>query len=448
MKILFIIPGAGDSFYCGNCFRDNLQASAMRKAGHDVIIMSLYLPLTHPSFQADTPLFFPATTYYTAQKFFGKRKMPKWFERFTGSKAMLNLASSMSGTTSAKGMEKMTLSMITGNDPAFMEQVNRLIDWIKNGEKPDIINLSSTLLLGVAKAIKEQLPIPIVCSLQDEEVWVDSLDKKHADIAWNSIAENSRYIDQFVTTSNYYRQIAQQRMPQIGDIEVIYPGVDRTKYASTDYPKHPTIGFFYRMNSLNGLDILAEAFALLKKRNSIPGLKLKISGGYTGKDKRFLRKVKEILAPCREDVELCNSYALEDHTAFYSSISAICVPLTFNEGVGLYICEAFAAGRPAVEPATGSFPEIVGEAGVLYQPNNSEALADALEELLSDEVRYKQAAEKALKLSAARYDDGVLAERLEKFYLEVLKNITPNDITPKSPKGDLNTVAESPLQGI
>ena len=94
MKILFIIPGSGDSFYCGNCFRDNLQASALRKAGHDVIIMPLYLPLRDSSFPADTPLFFPATTYYTAQKFFSKRKMPKWLERLTGSDTMLNMARS------------------------------------------------------------------------------------------------------------------------------------------------------------------------------------------------------------------------------------------------------------------------------------------------------------------------------------------------------------------
>lgn len=90
MKILFIVPGSGDSFYCGNCFRDNLQASALRKAGHEVIVMPLYLPLRHRSFQADTPLFFPATTFYTAQKFFGKRKMPDWLKRITGSDTLLN----------------------------------------------------------------------------------------------------------------------------------------------------------------------------------------------------------------------------------------------------------------------------------------------------------------------------------------------------------------------
>ncbi|MDL2278008.1 glycosyl transferase, partial [Parabacteroides sp. OttesenSCG-928-G07] len=142
MKILFIIPGSGDAFYCGNCFRDNLQASALRKAGHEVVIMPLYLPLKHQSFQADTPLFFPATTYFVAQKFFGEKKMPGWLKRITGSDSMLNMASSMSGTTSAEGMEEMTISMITGDDPAFREQVQQLIDWINHQEKPDIIHLS------------------------------------------------------------------------------------------------------------------------------------------------------------------------------------------------------------------------------------------------------------------------------------------------------------------
>ena len=244
MKILFIVPGSGDSFYCGNCFRDNLQASALRKAGQEVIIMPLYLPLRYASFKADTPLFFPATTYYTAQKFFGKRKMPHWLERVTGSERLLNIASSLSGTTSAKGMEKMTLSMITGDGPAFSVYVSQLINWLKNNEKPDIIHLSSSLLMGIAKVLHQQLAIPIVCSIQDEEVWIDNLKEAYSDIAWQGIAENIGYISQFITTSEFYKQKILKKIPLIRNIEVIYPGVKREKYASADYPKDPVIGFF------------------------------------------------------------------------------------------------------------------------------------------------------------------------------------------------------------
>ena len=415
MKVLFIIPGSGDSFYCGNCFRDNLQASALRKAGHDVIIMPLYLPLKHQSFQADTPSF-PATTYFVAQKFFGEKKMPGWLKRVTGSDSMLNMASSLSGTTSAEGMEEMTLSMITGDDPAFREQVQQLIDWVKNQEKPDIIHLSSTLLLGIAKEIKQQLDIPVVCSVQDEEVWIDSLNEKDSSLAWQGIRENIPYIDRFITTSEFYKKIISERIPQMKAVDVVYPGINSEKYASDSYPEDPVIGFFYRMNQKNGLDILAEAFVKLKKRGTVQRLKLKIGGGYTGEDKRFLKRIKSILSPYKEDVEISDSYSLDDHTGFYRTITVLSVPITFEESVGLYLCEAFAAGRPAVEPAIGSFSEIVEGAGLIYSPNDSDSLADALERILTDEALLAKCKEQALKLSKTRYSDFVLANNLINIY--------------------------------
>ena len=416
MKILFITPSSGDSFYCGNCFRDNLQASALRNAGHEVIIMPLYLPLKQESFRADTPLFFPATTYYVAQRFFGKRKMPQWMKKLTGSEAMLKIASSRSGTTSAKGMEDMTLSMIKGDDIAFMDHIDQMINWIQTQEKPDIIHLSSTLIIGIAKVLRSRLNIPIICSVQDEEIWIDSLNKEDANRAWQSITENIRYIDHFITTSEFYKDVVRKRIPQIAEVAVIYPGVDCKKYASESYPKDPVIGFFYRMNRENGLDILAEAFVKLKQKNSIKNLKLKIGGGYTNENKQFLKEVKNTLAPYSADVEISDSYSLEEQVHFYSEISVISVPITFNESVGLYLCEAFAAGRPAVEPATGSFPEIIGEAGLLYSPNNSDSLADALEKLLTDTSLYNQSIDKATELSSMRYNEQILADQLLEVY--------------------------------
>ena len=412
MKILFIVPGSGDSFYCGNCFRDNLQANALRKAGHDVIIMPLYLPFKYASFKADTPLFFPATTFYAAEKFFKKGGMPRWISRFLESKPILRVASSFSGTTSAAGLEGITLSMIHGTGAVFTEQVNPMIDWIENHEKPDVIHLSTTLLIGVARAVKQRVDIPIICSLQDEEVWIDSMEDKFLKEAWDGIVENLGYIDKFVTTSEFYKKTITDRLPQIKNVEVIYPGVDVSKYASDSYPNDPVIGYFYRMNRENGLDILAEAFVTLKKRNTVKNLKLKVAGGYTASDKPFLKKVRKILQPYINDVDLSDFYDPEHHNDFYKQISIISVPITFDEGVGLYLCEAFAACRPAVEPATGSFPEIVGEAGIVYQPNNSDALADAIEKLLTNKELFANCCEKALEMSKTRYNYEVMAKEL------------------------------------
>ena len=416
MKILFIVPGSGDAFYCGNCFRDNLQANALRKAGHEVIIMPLYLPFKYPSFKADTPLFFPATTFFAAQRFFNNGGMPRWLGRLLESKHLLRIASSFSGTTSADGLEDITLSMIFGGGVAFAELVTPMLDWIEHHEKPDIIHLSTTLLIGVAKAIKQRINIPIVCSLQDEEIWIDSMIEAFLQAAWKGITDNISYIDRFVTTSEFYKKVITTRIPQITDVDVVYPGVDVSKYASNQFPAEPVIGFFYRMNRENGLDILAEAFVKLKKRGTVENLKLKVAGGYTAKDKRFLRKVKKILRPYMADVDLCSTYDPGHHADFYKQITIISVPVTFDEGVGLYLCEAFAAGRPAVEPATGSFPEITGEAGIVYSPNDSDALADAIEKLLTDETLFRCCSGKAVELSQTRYNDGVMAEKLVRNY--------------------------------
>ena len=127
MKILFIVPGSGDPFYCGNCFRDNLQANALRKAGHEVVIMPFYLPLKDESFLGDTPLFFPAVSLFVARKYFKRKPMPRWMEKLLNADWSLNMAAAFSGATSSEGLEDMTLSMINGDDRVFHKYVGAMV---------------------------------------------------------------------------------------------------------------------------------------------------------------------------------------------------------------------------------------------------------------------------------------------------------------------------------
>ena len=199
-------------------------------------------------------------------------------------------------------------------------------------------------------------------------------------------------------------------------MDVIYPGIDVVKYQSDEYPADPTIGFFYRMNELDGLDILADAFVLLKQRGTIPNLKLRIGGGYMSPDKKLVKQVKRTLKPYPNDVVIEETYDMDEHADFYRKITVLTVPLRFQEGVGLYLCEAFAAGRPAVEPNTGSFAEIVGNGGLIYEPNDAQHLADTLEKILTDKQCYQQCQNHALTLAKERYDDMTAARRLTELY--------------------------------
>ena len=147
--------------------------------------------------------------------------MPRFLEKMLNSPALLRLAASFSRTTSAKRMEQMTLSMITGEGKSFEYQVEKIIHWIENHDRPEVIHLPTSMLTGIAKAIKNRMDIPIVCSLKDEEVWIDDLESRYARQAWEAIGRNSIYIDRFVASSESYKSISLDKIPEIKEIAVV-----------------------------------------------------------------------------------------------------------------------------------------------------------------------------------------------------------------------------------
>ena len=86
MNILQITPGAG-KMYCGNCFRDNALVAALRREGHDVLMVPLYLPLTldEDDQSAGTPIFFNGVNVYLGQSSSFYRRAPGWIRRSIGS---------------------------------------------------------------------------------------------------------------------------------------------------------------------------------------------------------------------------------------------------------------------------------------------------------------------------------------------------------------------------
>src|SRR5262249_41193407 len=82
----------------------------------------------------------------------------------------------------------------------------------------------------------------------------------------------------------------------------------------------------------------------------------------------------------------------EQKIEILKSASILSVPATYGESFGLYLLEAWACGVPVVQPRSGAYSELIEDtgAGVLYDQNEPNALADALEELLLDPERAKQ----------------------------------------------------------
>jgi len=71
------------------------------------------------------------------------------------------------------------------------------------------------------------------------------------------------------------------------------------------------------------------------------------------------------------------------------------VCLSLHEGFGLPLLEAMASGVAVLSSDRSSMPEVVGEAGVLVDPTNVEAVADAMEALLKNDERRQELAARA-----------------------------------------------------
>jgi len=110
--------------------------------------------------------------------------------------------------------------------------------------------------------------------------------------------------------------------------------------------------------------------------------------------------------------------ALKDLPALYSGASIFVYP-SFYEGFGLPVIEAMACGVPVITSNISSLPEAAGGAGILVDPTNDQAIADAIEIVLADPKRAAAMSAKGIKhskkfdwaISAAHALEAIMAVR-------------------------------------
>ena len=392
MHIVNIVPGFGGTFYCGNCLRDSGYTAALRESGHESTTIPIYLPLSmdHIAHNSEIPVFYGAIGVYLKQNFSLFRYLPSWMLDFFNASFFLKLAARRAGSTRAAGLEKMTISMLQGHEGYQVDDLMILIHYLKNHLKPDVIHLSNALLLGLAKKMKQELGATVICSLQDEDVWIDAMRPQYVPKLWNMMADKAKDVDAFIAVSHYFAQVMTDKMNLDPEkVHVVHVGIEPDTYTFESPVKQTrTIGYMSRLNEENGLGIVVDAFIQLRKKPEFSDCRLKLTGGSTGDDKKYIRKQLSKLrkAGLLEDVEMLEVYEGEEKKEFLRSLSVLTVPVIKGEAFGLYQLEALASGTPIVQPKLGAFPEIVETTGggKIYTPNTSIALCEALKEVLAD----------------------------------------------------------------
>jgi glycosyltransferase involved in cell wall biosynthesis len=422
MRILHLTPGTG-TFHCGSCLRDHALIKALRVRKHDALMAPLYLPLvTDREFGAqELPVQIGGISLYLQQKFTWFHKLPKFVHTWLNKPDHLRQAAKRMGMTRAKKLGEMTLGSLLGTEGRQWGEWKKLLTWIRNEGKFDVVSLSNSLLTGLAPAIEKELGIPVVCSLQGEDSFLDTLPDPYREQCWEAMKRNARSVRRFIAPSEFYANHMRQRLDVAEyQIKILFNGIDATSFttASPD-PNWPTIGYFARMIQGKGLTTLVDAYIALVKRGSVPRLKLLIGGAATSTDEKYIIEQKTKL---KARVEWRPNLDFKDKVHFFRDLTVFSVPATYGEAFGLYVIEAIASGVPVVEPRHGAFPELIEATGggILCEPDDVGSLADALEGLLLDGGRCDQLIKTGIANVRTRFSSSRMAEDFEGILCETL----------------------------
>lgn len=429
MKVVQLIPGTGGAFYCQNCMRDAALVRALRSRGVEVTLVPLYLPLNVDAegLEEHAPVFFGGINVYLQQKFSLFRKTPRWLDKVFDSGWMLRQAAAREGSMSTAKLGDMTLSMLQGRDGNQRKEIERLTQWLKERQKPDLIHASDSLLLGVATELRNTLGVPLVCTLQDEHTWLDALSEPYRSQCWETMSAQARDVDGFIAVSNWYADEMSRRMRIPRDKITVAPvGMELDDIQPAQAPPDPpAIGYLSRLTKSLGVGLLVEAFIQLKERGGIPGLKLRLTGGQTAEDTPFLHDIRAELRrhAIDKDFEIVEHFDRHSRHEFLRSLSVLSVPVPGGEAFGTFIIEALACGVPVVQPAAGAFPEIIEKigGGIIYDPRTEDGLTNALEQLLLDPIRAHELGRKGRDGALAEYSVQKTMENVVAVYNSLVK---------------------------
>jgi glycosyltransferase involved in cell wall biosynthesis len=154
------------------------------------------------------------------------------------------------------------------------------------------------------------------------------------------------------------------------------------------------IGYLARVAPEKGLQLLADAYVLLKRRVGAAPVRLEAAGYMAREHQKYLDGVKRTLAKAGLAGEFSYRGVVDrdQKIEFLREVDVLSVPATYDEPKGFFLIEAMACGVPVVQPRRGSFPEIIDKTGggLLVKPDDAQSLADGLLALFSDRDQRRQ----------------------------------------------------------
>ena len=235
---------------------------------------------------------------------------------------------------------------------------------------------------------------------------------------------SARRSDKIITVSNNTKnELIKNLEINAEKIRVIYYGVDKGFSPDLEFDVQNELSLKYGIKGKYILSIAGyrasknvlsavKAFNVLKKKY---GLEHKLV--IVGKEGMETFKIKEFIRECSlaSEVLFAGPVPNEKLAPFYCGADLF-VFLSLYESFGIPLIEAMACGTPVISSNKTALPEIVGDAGILVDPHNIEAIASQMNRVLSNEQLKMDLFEKGLERAKIFSWDNAAQELLSVFY--------------------------------
>ncbi len=430
--IAYLTAGAG-GMYCGSCMHDNTLARALRRRGVDVQLIPTYTPIrTDEEDVSVHRVFYGGINVFLEEKLPLFRRLPALLDRWLAQPWLIRLATSRAINTDARKLGALTVSMLRGTEGHQRKEVNRLCDWLVADVKPQLVNLSNMLIAGCVPELKRRLDVPVLVTIQGDDIFLDALPEPHKGRVLDEIARLVPLIDGFVVHSQYYADYMGKYLGIPAErIHVAPLGIDTSDFGRVGEGgesgeavgrdgQPPTIGYLARLAPEKGLHNLVDAFIDLRERPGMQQARLHIAGWLGGQHKTYAEEQFQKLraAVGEESWRYWGSVDRHQKIEFLRGLDVLSVPTVYHEPKGIYVLEALAAGVPVVQPEHGAFPELLAatEGGRLVRPGDAAHLSEVLHELLSDPEAAAQLGRTGRQRVLERFGADAMADAMLEVY--------------------------------
>jgi glycosyltransferase involved in cell wall biosynthesis len=429
------LTAGGAGMFCGSCMRDNTLAAALIRLGCDVQLLPLYTPIrTDEENVSLDRVFFGGINVYLRQRLPLFRYLPSVFARWLDHPRLINGVARLGIKTSGRQLGPLAVSVLRGEHGDQRGEVRRLVEWLGTHVRPQLVNFSNLLIAGCVPAMKRQLGVPVLVTLQGDDLFLDELPEPYRTLVRGELRRLAAEVDGFLVFSRYYAVFMADLLGvPLERFHLVPMGINIDDYRALAAPvenRPPTVGYLARLCRPKGLHLLADAFVRLRELPGTQDARLRVAGWLPPTDRAFAEAefAKLRRAGAGEAFEYVGALERAEKLDFLRSIDVLSVPTVYREPKGIFVLEALASGVPVVQPAHGAFPELLASTGGgrLVPPHDASALAHALHDLLVDHQVRADLGNQGRQRVLAEFN----SQRMAEATLEVYQRYLPLMATP------------------